>query len=192
MTRSSLPGVFCKTGVLRNFAKLLGVFLWILLNSMNTFFHRTPLVATSVWHFVIMSFAMNHSVVHYFNPFKIKRHWIDKHSGKHQISLITSRSSHPEMFCEKVVLRNFEMFTGKHLCESLLQAWHLFLKNTSGGCFGISALSEDSVLEENPLLKENLPKLLLIEYPKRRIFCFLLCFIFVVCFCFFHVLKNKV
>ena len=26
---------------------------------------------------------------------------------------------HPEVFCKKVVLRNFEKFTGKHLCQSL-------------------------------------------------------------------------
>ena len=30
------------------------------------------------------------------------------------------RSSHLEMFCRKGVLRNFEKFTEKHLCQSLL------------------------------------------------------------------------
>ena len=30
------------------------------------------------------------------------------------------RSSHLEVFCRKGVLRNFEKFTGKHLCQSLL------------------------------------------------------------------------
>ena len=30
------------------------------------------------------------------------------------------RSSRPEAFCEKGVLRNFAKFTGKHLCQSLL------------------------------------------------------------------------
>ena len=30
-----------------------------------------------------------------------------------------SRSSHPEGFCKKGVLKNFEKFTGKHLCQSL-------------------------------------------------------------------------
>ena len=30
------------------------------------------------------------------------------------------RSSRPEVFCEKDVLRNFVKFTGKHLCQSLL------------------------------------------------------------------------
>ena len=29
------------------------------------------------------------------------------------------RSSHPEVFCKKGVLRNFAKFTGKHLCHSL-------------------------------------------------------------------------
>ena len=29
------------------------------------------------------------------------------------------RSSHPEVFCKKGVLRNFEKCTGKHLCHSL-------------------------------------------------------------------------
>ena len=30
-----------------------------------------------------------------------------------------TRSRHPEVFCEKGVLRNFSKFTGKHLCQSL-------------------------------------------------------------------------
>ena len=29
------------------------------------------------------------------------------------------RSSHPELFCQKGVLKNFGKFTGKHLCQSL-------------------------------------------------------------------------
>ena len=33
--------------------------------------------------------------------------------------IIQSRSSHPEVFCIKGVLRNFAKFTGKHLCQSL-------------------------------------------------------------------------
>ena len=31
----------------------------------------------------------------------------------------THRSSHPEVFCKKGVLRNFTKFTGKHPCQSL-------------------------------------------------------------------------
>ena len=29
------------------------------------------------------------------------------------------RSTRPEVFCKKGVLRNFRKFTGKHLCQSL-------------------------------------------------------------------------
>ena len=32
----------------------------------------------------------------------------------------SGRSSRPEMFCKKGVLRNFAKFTGKQLCQSLL------------------------------------------------------------------------
>ena len=67
------------------------------------------------------------------------------------------RSSCPEVFCKKDVLRNIVKFTGKHLCQGLLfnkfakkkkRFWHRcfpvnfakflrtsFLYNTSGGCF---------------------------------------------------------
>ena len=30
-----------------------------------------------------------------------------------------NRTSRPEVFCKKGVLRNFTKFTGKHLCQSL-------------------------------------------------------------------------
>ena len=33
--------------------------------------------------------------------------------------LFNYRSSHPEVFCKKSVLKNFEKFTGKHMCQSL-------------------------------------------------------------------------
>ena len=39
ISRSSRPDMFCKKGVVRNFAKFIK----------NTFFHRTPLVAASVY-----------------------------------------------------------------------------------------------------------------------------------------------
>ena len=40
------------------------------------------------------------------------------------------RSSRPEVFCQKGVLRNFAKFTGKHLCQSLF-----FNKITDGAFF---------------------------------------------------------
>ena len=76
---------------------------------------------------------------------------------------IRLRSSCPEVFCKKGVLRNFVKLTGKHLCQSLFfnkvvalrpatllkkRLWHRhfptnfakflrtpFLQNTPGGCF---------------------------------------------------------
>ena len=71
---------------------------------------------------------------------------------------VVFRSSRPEVFCKKGVLRNFTKFTGKHLCQSFFfnrpatllkkKLWHRcfpvnfvkflrtpFLQNTSGGCF---------------------------------------------------------
>ena len=59
---------------------------------------------------------------------------------------LTGRS-HPEVFCEKSLLKNFVKFTGKDLCQSLflnkvagqacefcgISKKHLFLKNTFGG-----------------------------------------------------------
>ena len=33
----------------------------------------------------------------------------------------STRSSRPEVFCKKGVLRNFTKFTGKHLCQNLNQ-----------------------------------------------------------------------
>ena len=38
--------------------------------------------------------------------------------GEH-LTGITFRSSRPEVFCKKGVLRNFAKFTGKHMCQSL-------------------------------------------------------------------------
>ena len=32
---------------------------------------------------------------------------------------LTTRSSRPEVFCKKGVVRNFAKFTGKHMCQSL-------------------------------------------------------------------------
>ena len=36
-----------------------------------------------------------------------------------EIKMWSARSSRPDVFCEKGVLRNFAKFTGKHLCHSL-------------------------------------------------------------------------
>ena len=38
---------------------------------------------------------------------------------KQQTKQINYRSSRPDVFCKKGVLRNFAKYTGKHLCQSL-------------------------------------------------------------------------
>ena len=65
--------------------------------------------------------------------------WRKKYS---EVAVVfSSRSSHPEVFCKKGVLRNVAKFTGKHLYTGvflwILQNFqeHLFSQNTSGGCF---------------------------------------------------------
>ena len=52
-----------------------------------------------------------------------------------ELSIFSYRSSRPEVFCIKGVLRNFRKLTGKHLCQSLffikvagLRLWWLLLK----------------------------------------------------------------
>ena len=90
----------------------------------------------------------------------------DKFQAKHFLKVSKEaeyRSSRPEVFYKKGVLRNFAKFVGKHLCQSLFfnkvaglrpatllkkKLWHRclpvnfekflrtpFLQNISGGCF---------------------------------------------------------
>ena len=99
--------------------------------------------------------------------FSYKKWWYTETSSIPKIFFVISRSSHPEMFCQKDVLKNFTKFTGKQLCQSLFfnkvvglrpatllkkRLWDrcfpmnfvkflrspLFILNTSYGCFWIS------------------------------------------------------
>ena len=47
--------------------------------------------------------------------------WVQRINFSKKLSVLvtTLRSSRPEVFCKKGVLRNFAKFTGKHLCQSL-------------------------------------------------------------------------
>ena len=85
----------------------------------------------------------------------------------------THRSSHPEIFCKKGVLKNFAKFTGKHLCQCLVfntvaglrpatslkkRLWHTYfpvnfakflrtpflILSTSGGCFYTQQMALES------------------------------------------------
>ena len=42
-----------------------------------------------------------------------------KCNNQRDVITIICRSSRPELFCKKGVLRNFAKFTGKHLCQRL-------------------------------------------------------------------------
>ena len=57
-----------------------------------------------------------------------------------------TRSSRPEVFCKKDVLRNFTKFTGKHLCQNLFFNKIAGLRqNTSGDSFWVT-LNANKVL----------------------------------------------
>ena len=74
-------------------------------------------------------------------------------------NLICSRSSRPEVFCIKGILRNFAKFTGKHLCQSLffnnvsgLRPATLLTKRLWHRCFPVNFVK----LLRTPILKEHL------------------------------------
>ena len=65
------------------------------------------------------------------------------------LEVCQSRSSHPEMFCEKDVLRNFAKFTGKHLCQSLFFDKVAGLNCRPSSINGIQIRSQNSVKFQN-------------------------------------------
>ena len=74
------------------------------------------------------------------------------------------RSSRPEVFCKKGVLRNFTKFTGKHLCQSFffnkvagLRPATLLKKRLWHRCFPVNFVE----LLRTPLLTEHIRWLLL-------------------------------
>ena len=79
-------------------------------------------------------------------------------------SRASSRSSRPDVFCEKDVLRNFAKFTRKHLCQSLFfnkvagMPATLLKKRLLHRCFPVNFAK----FLRTPFLKEHLRWLLLI------------------------------
>ena len=75
-----------------------------------------------------------------------------------------SRSSCPEMFCKKAVLRDFPKFTKKHMCQSLFitkvagQGRQLYLKRD---CFLVFPVNF-AKFRRTPFLTKNLRWLLLV------------------------------
>ena len=70
------------------------------------------------------------------------------------------RSSRPEVFCKKGVLRNFTKFTGKHLCQSLFfnkvagQACNFIKKETLAQAFSCEfcEISKNTFFHRTPLV----------------------------------------
>ena len=95
------------------------VFLWILRNFWEYIFYTTPLVWLVLeWHIVVIQRRISGHVKHLWRNFFAK--------------IINGfyRSSRPEVFCKKGVLKRFIKFTGKHLWN----AWgmQLYKKWVSG------------------------------------------------------------
>ena len=99
-SRSSRPEVFCRKGVLRNFAKFTGKNL-----CQGLFFNNVAgltLASDENIQYLHKLFVYLKSPILWLIPY-----------------YESSRSSRPEVFCRKGVLRNFAKFTGKNLCEGL-------------------------------------------------------------------------
>ena len=69
------------------------------------------------------------------------------------------RSSRPEVFCKKGVLRNFAKFTGKHLCQRLF--FSKVKKRLCQGCFPVNFAKS----LRTPFFTEHLQWLLLKNVP---------------------------
>ena len=74
-----------------------------------------------------------------------------------------NRSSRPEVFCEKVVPRNFPKFTGKHVCQSLffnkvvgLRPGTLLKKRLWHRCFPVNFVEFLRIPFRAPFLTEHL------------------------------------
>ena len=72
---------------------------------------------------------------------------------------LTTRSSRPDVFCKKGVLRNFAKFTGKHLCQSLffncrLEACNFIKKESLAQAFSCEfcEISKYNFLHRTPLV----------------------------------------
>ena len=85
--------------------------------------------------------------------------------------LLLLRSSWPEMFCKKGVLRNFTKFTGKHLCQSsfLNKVADLKVAGTLAQVFSC----EFCEISKTPFFTEQLWWLLLTSYLLLASCCFL-------------------
>ena len=134
--------MFCKKGVLRNFAKLTGKHLCQSL-IFNKVARPGTLLKKRLWHKCFLTNFAKVLRTHFFSrappvaasflPWTRKVFEFFKWNARNQCigwenyvyitalsrDWVLFRSSHRNVFCEKGVLTNFAKFTRKHLCESL-------------------------------------------------------------------------
>ena len=83
----------------------------------------------------------------------------------------TARSSRPEVFCKKGVLRNFAKFTGKHLCQSLflIEACNFIKKETLAQAFvcEFCEFSKDTFFYRTPPVAAS--QQLLLSVPRNSV-----------------------
>ena len=91
----------------------------------NTFFYKTPLVAVSAMYKVlfcaILAQADQNKIVLRANIAQVifLCNVVSDVFGQHEYTTFLCRSSRPEVFCKKGVLKNLTKFTEKHLCHGL-------------------------------------------------------------------------
>ena len=90
-------------------------------------------------------------MVHFINLYWLKP--ITKYFSVTSNHLEYTRSSRPEVFCKKVVLRNFAKFTGKQLCQRP-QAYIFIKKETLAQVFSCEfcKISKNTFLCRTPLV----------------------------------------
>ena len=104
--------------------------------------------------------------------------------------LLLNRSSHPEVFCKKGVLRSFAKFKGKHLCQSLF-----FKKEALAQVFS----GELCKISKNTFFTEHLLSFIMYKRKKKesiRIFAYFSLFSLsprkqIKRFCFFFLNKKE-
>ena len=105
--RNSRPEVFCKNGVLRNFAKFTGKHLYQSL-FFNKVLRPATLLKKRLWH---RYFSVNFAKL--LRTPRTPLVAASRDTGKRQQQPL-------KVFCKKGVPKNFTSFTGKHLCSNLV------------------------------------------------------------------------
>ena len=98
-----------------------------------------------------------------------KKKKISHFSSSNQKPILTksNRSSHQEVFCKKVVLRNFSKFAGKRLCQSLF-----FIKKETlaqGFSCEFCEISKNNFFYRTPLVAASDPTLAKSSFSGARL-----------------------